>query len=400
MSGSSYDFIIAGAGMAGLSLAYRLPRDAKVLLIDRERKTRNDRTWCFWEAGDGPFEAAIHRRWDDIWVHGPNLSERFTIAPYRYKMLRGADFYQYVNTWLEPQPNITVKYGHLERLESDTSSATAWVDGAAHRSSWAFNSAFIPEVARSGFHHLLQHFKGWIVRTVEARFDPSAATFMDFRTPQHGDVRFVYVLPLDERTALVEYTLFSPALLPESGYDDALKNYLREHLRLEQFEILETEFGVIPMTDAPFPRMHSPRVMNIGIAGGRAKASTGYTFQRAQRQAQTIAHAILETGSPVHHTPAFNRHDWMDSVYLNVLDKKRESGSRFFTELFRHNDAVQVLKFLDEGSSLLEDLRLMTTVNIPAFTAAALEVSARRVAEAWRSRAGTSPVPTRAGKRG
>ncbi|NJK45611.1 MAG: lycopene cyclase, partial [Pleurocapsa sp. SU_196_0] len=195
---ASFDFIIAGGGMAGLSLAYHLPPDATVLLIDRERKTRNDRTWCFWEIGDSPYEAAIHRHWDHIWVHGPGLSERFDITPYRYKMLRGADFYGHVNTWLETQsPRITVKYGALERLESSSSGATAWVDGAAFHASWAFNSAFVPDVPKTGFHHLLQHFRGWVIRTSEPRFDPSAATFMDFRTPQHGDVRFVYVLPLD-----------------------------------------------------------------------------------------------------------------------------------------------------------------------------------------------------------
>ncbi len=50
---NSPDYIIAGGGMAGLSLAYYLNesrslRDKKVLIIDRDAKTANDHTWCFW----------------------------------------------------------------------------------------------------------------------------------------------------------------------------------------------------------------------------------------------------------------------------------------------------------------------------------------------------------------
>ena len=378
-----YDFIIAGAGMAGLSLAYRLPKSARVLLIDRDDAARLERTWCFWEAGAGPFESAIHHRWNDIFVHGNGLSERYKIAPYTYKMLRGRDFYAFMQDWLEGQPQITVQRGNLQQLEGGPDRATAWVDGEAFRAPWIFNSALRPAQTETGFHSLLQHFKGWVIRSPIAAFDSSAATFMDFRTAQQlNGTRFVYVMPFDAHTALVEFTVFSPALLTDLEYDAGLREYIKEQLGLEDFEILEVEAGVIPMTDAPFPRFHAPRVLNIGIAGGRAKASTGYTFQRSQRQAEIIAKSLLETGRPDAGHAGFNRHDWMDSVYLNVLLKNRERGSSFFTDLFKRNDAVQVLKFLDEGSSALEDLRLMTTVNIPAFTSAALEVIGSQVRRA------------------
>jgi lycopene beta-cyclase len=48
-----YDFIIAGGGLAGLSLAYYMNqtvlREKSILIIDQDTKTKNDRTWCFWE---------------------------------------------------------------------------------------------------------------------------------------------------------------------------------------------------------------------------------------------------------------------------------------------------------------------------------------------------------------
>ena len=51
---------------------------------------------------------------------------------------------------------------------------------------------------------------GWFIKTEkDGIFDDSMATFMDFNLPQNGNTRFMYVLPIDKKTALFEYTLFS-----------------------------------------------------------------------------------------------------------------------------------------------------------------------------------------------
>ena len=181
-------------------------------------------------------------------------------------------------------------------------------------------------------------------------------------------------------------------MLPASEYDAALEQYIKTYLTTKPYEILETEAGVIPMTDAPFPRLHSPRVMNIGIAGGRAKASTGYAFRRIVRQAQAIARQLEQTRSPLFLESQFDRHAWMDSVYLRVLEQKRLGGAEFFSGLFQRNPAATVLKFLDESTDLLEDLRLMSSVNIPVFSRSALELMAQT---ARRSLMRTAPITTR-----
>jgi glycine/D-amino acid oxidase-like deaminating enzyme len=68
MRKDSFDYIIAGGGLAGLSLAFYLNesehlRGKKVLIIDRDAKRRNDRTWCFWEREPGAFEdSSLSRR--------------------------------------------------------------------------------------------------------------------------------------------------------------------------------------------------------------------------------------------------------------------------------------------------------------------------------------------------
>ncbi|RIH74382.1 hypothetical protein Mterra_04084 [Calidithermus terrae] len=52
---------------------------------------------------------------------------------------------------------------------------------------------------------------------------------------------------------------------------------------------------------------------------------------------------------------------------------------RSFRDLFRCRPAPQVLKFLDESTTLLEELPVLFSMNVPAFTLAALDVLASAV---------------------
>jgi lycopene beta-cyclase len=373
-----FDDIILGAGASGLSLAYHMAQAGhrrRTLIVERAPKLENDRTWSFWEATPGPFEPVVSQRWDHIWVHGDGLSKRFQISPYVYKMIRGLDFYEFMFDWIKQQPNITLVYGELEHLEDHANGVRVRVNGETYSGNWAFNSVRDSNLPR-GHNFLLQHFKGWIIETPRPVFDPLAATFMDFRVRQFNDTRFVYVLPQSPTRAMVEYTGFSAAMLPESEYDAALETYIREILNLDSYRILETEFNVIPMTDAPFQLHPSAHVTNIGTAGGRTKASTGYTFRRIQQQSAQIAASLLEHGHPRSPRPSFDRYGWMDSVFLNVLAHDRQPGAELFTNFFKRNPVLRVLDFLNESSSLPADLALMTTMNMPVFVRSALEIVA------------------------
>ena len=52
-----------------------------------------------------------------------------------------------------------------------------------------------------------------------------------------------------------------------------LKNYLKDYLQLDEYDIEEEEFGIIPMTDHPLPPNvdKAKRIRRIGIKGGQCK---------------------------------------------------------------------------------------------------------------------------------
>ncbi len=383
---SSFDYIIAGAGASGLSLAYHLNQagltDKRILLVDKVPKTTNDRTWCFWEAGQNPFEHLLYRQWYKLNFFADGVAQSLDMGPYAYKMLRGIDFYNFMNDWLAQQPNITRLFGEVTGVGESEAGAKICVDGNEYHAQFVFNSIPAPKpqaASRKPHHSLLQHFKGWVIETEADAFDPDTATLMDFRVPQgnNGETRFVYTMPFSPCKALVEYTVFGPSIWPHETYRSELRNYLSDVLKLDEYQIHEEETGVIPMTDAPFETRPSPHVINIGTAGGRTKPSTGYTFLRIQRQAMQIASTLQRTGQPqmTENSPRFKLYD---SVLLNVLDKQRREGARVFAEMYARNPAWRIFKFLDEQTSIAEDLQVMGNSHLLTFSRAALAVVARR----------------------
>lgn len=355
-------------GCAGLGLAVHMQRagllrDRTLLMVDRDPKRLNDRTWCFWETGEGPFESLVSHRWEQAWFHAEGYSGRKDLAPYAYKMIRGIDYYEYCLSQLREIPNVTILHDQVDDIRQDAGHAIMEAGGKTYRSAFLFNSILFGELQpMPGDHLLLQHFKGWIIRLPEDRFDPKEATLMDFRPDQRHGTTFVYVMPFDRRTALVEYTLFTASLLEREAYDEGLKAYITEQLGCPAYEVLDEEFGVIPMTTMQFPGDEG-RIIHIGTAGGQTKASSGYTFTFIQRHAARIVSALSATGRPPHPEPWLRkRFGWYDSVLLNILAKHVLPGWFIFRELFRHNPTHRIFRFLDNGTSVAQEFKLMNTL--------------------------------------
>jgi lycopene beta-cyclase len=351
-------------------LANEVTAKKKILLIDREQKLQNDRTWCFWEVGAGFFECIVAKQWDELSFYSNSYSSPLSMAPYKYKMIRGIDFYNYCLQTIQKHPNVTLLYdevlafsGKMVQLKNTAIDCTNTV---------VFSSLYIPAAKQKGRHYLLQHFKGWMVETEDPVFDIKKATLMDFRVSQQHGASFVYVMPLTEQKALVEYTLFTGVLLQHHQYDTALKDYLQHFLNIGTYKITDTEFGIIPMTSADIPAMKDG-VHLIGTAGGQTKASTGYTFQFIQKQAAAITANLAAGKNPFAKKPiASGRFRIYDNTLLRILAHNKMPGDEIFARLLKKNKASAIFKFLDNETSFAAELKIMTTVPQWMFIKAAI----------------------------
>jgi len=375
---NSYDYIICGAGCAGLSLLMRIMRsgqfnDRKILLLDKEPKTKNDRTWCFWEKENGFFEEIVHKKWDAISFLSKEYSSLMNIAPYHYKMIRGIDFYEYCFNEIGKHPNVEVAYGDIKSWKRENTKIVFNINNKVFRLEGAqvFNSISECREPTQKTIRLLQHFKGWMIETRNPCFNDGEATMMDFRVHQQYGTTFAYVLPLSSTSALVEYTLFTKELLLPEQYDKELRNYISMFLGIDDYQVKEQEFGIIPMTNEKLS-FHG-HGWQIGVAGGQTKASSGYTFQFIQKQSDQITDFLIK-GKSLYSLPTTpKRFRFYDNTLLHILYHGKLPGEEIFAQLFKKNKPQQVLKFLDNESSLKDELKIISTLPAWPFLKSAIK---------------------------
>jgi lycopene beta-cyclase len=360
---NEFDAIIAGGGLSGLSLAAALARvgwrDRSVLVVD-DASWPAATAWGFWASGVGPLDAAISQSFSRVRFHANGGSRLLSLAPYQYHVVRRSDLLAVVHGVLADCPGFQLRTGHVQNLTDrvdGTDGVVATIDGERVTAGWAFDSvtapATTPPDARMAFF-------GWEVRCDQPVFDADTPVLFDFRTPQPGGPRFGYVLPTDRHRALVEMTEFVArgGLAPQRWeLAEALARYLTDVVKATGYEILRSEEGLLPLRTRP-PERRSGRTMAIGSGAGLVKASTGYAFQRIQADSTAIASSLARHGHPSAVPLPRRRHRFMDAVLLEVLDQDSSQLELAFARMFSALPPALVLRFLDEESRLVEDLRL------------------------------------------
>jgi lycopene beta-cyclase len=362
-----YDYIILGAGASGLMLAYRMATDPffgdkTILIIDKAKSKGNDRTWCFWEQGLGEWDNLLAKTWQKIYFGSKSYSKEIEILPYQYKMITSENFYNSLWVVIHKKANITFRQDTVINVIEHKHKVEVVTNNGVYFGSKLFNSLYKSKLCNSQNKYpvLQQHFVGWFVKTKESVFDDSVATFMDFTVPQKGNTRFMYMLPLDKTTALFEYTLFSEELLELEDYENAIVDYLKQK-NISDFDIIEKEKGVIPMTSFKFSQLNSKHILNIGTAGGWTKASTGYTFRNITKKTRYLIEFLKykKDLSQFHKKSKF----WFyDLIFLDVLANYNNEGAALFSSMFNKADIKTIFKFLDEESTLYEDLKIILSV--------------------------------------
>ena len=374
------EVIIAGAGLSGLSLAVALldaglPGDARIVLVDpRETLSGADRTWSFFDLVPHAFESAVAHRWSR-WRVRHDGEEVVRSAPgISYCSIPGERFYEVALERLAAAGDRVqfVLGDTVEHLQDRGDHIEVHTRTGVLRARLAMDSrppSLKPGPDDSDNVYLWQHFRGRVVRSQEPAFEPDVATLMDFDVTQAHGVHFVYVLPFDAHTALVESTFFTEELLADAVYEEAIDTWLARRRPGVAFETVSHESGVIPMTTATFDPWPSPRIVRIGTAGGQVKPSTGYAFLAVQRFVSEFAPkvvAALRDGGVVEPPAARGaRTTALDTIFLSYLRSRPERGPGTFFRLFERVPAAVLARFLSDTGTLADDLTVMRKSDSP-----------------------------------
>jgi len=368
-----YDYIIAGSGCAGLSLLYKILQtpslqNKSILVIDKDQKKSNDRTWCFWEKNPGPFESIVYAKWNKLEFLSTDFKKELNLESYTYKMIQGIDFYNFVINYAKKFKNVSFVQESINSIDNIDKKAVLKTTKNTYTANYIFNSTnlFNPKINEQN--SLLQHFKGWLIKTEKPVFNPEIGRLMDFRVSQENGATFMYVLPTSATEALVEYTLFSPRVLDKEVYTLELKKYIKEELEIDNYTLIHQESGVIPMSLEKFEQNPKLNVINIGTSGGYTKGSSGYTFQFIQKNIIEIINNLVEGNNIIQQTSFKNKYyQWTDRTLIDVLLSNKLTGKDVFTKMFQKVPAEKILAFLGNESSFIEDLKVFTSFPVKPF---------------------------------
>lgn len=365
-----YYYVIVGGGMAGLQLALRISRDIffngkKIAIVDPSAKNTNDKTWCFWEKGTGNWDHLITKQWESGKFITSEFEKQLDLQPYSYKMLKSIDFYEYAKAELEKSEHIVFIKDEVTKIDAVT--RTAIGKAANYTATHFFDSRPPKEYKNDNKSSVIyQHFKGIHITTEKNQFDDSEFTMMDYRVDYKNSTCFTYVLPVSKKEALVEFTFFTPFFTDESVYDEKLKEYIQNILKIDEYEITESEKGVIPMTDYPFHKQNSKFITKIGTAGGWVKASSGYSFKSTEKKIEKLVENIKRSQRPSSKL-AKKKFLKYDAIFLDVLSKRNDLGESLFTKMYSKNSIQDIFKFLDEETKLSEEIQVMLSLYHPQF---------------------------------
>lgn len=376
------DYVIAGAGCAGLSLAVQIATQARrlgrpcprVVLLEPRVEYVRDRTWCSWRFEDHPFAAAVSHRWTRWRVAEGDRSLVRGSTRHAYEHIPADAFYAQALAILRGSPEVELRLGCAARAIHERGEGVEVVtDDGVVSGALAFDARPAPAPEPDAEEvDLLQHFVGWEVEAEAAVFDPTTATLMDFTVDQSRGIHFMYVLPFAPTRALVETTYFSPAALPDAVYEDDLRGYLRARFGLSAPAVRWREQGTILMTTRPASPRQSPRVVNLGLRGGLAKGSTGYAFAAIQRFSAALARELLARpgAPPTVPAPRPAPAVAMDRVLLAHLQRTPSRGPPLFVDLFERLPADLMCRFLSDRAGPLDYPRVMLASPMAEMTAA------------------------------
>ena len=185
---------------------------------------------------------------------------------------------------------------------------------------------------------------------------------MDFRVDQADETQFVYILPYDKHSALVELTRFGKKIIDLEYSKNILDQYIKSNYG--EYEIIDQEKGLIPMSFESPSKSKYKKWINIGTRAGAVKPSTGYAFKSMFNHAKEICKNDKLNKSEI--KPKF-RFKIYDQLLLIILYLWPNKGKPIFERLYQTQSSKFILKFLDERSTLRNEIKMFSKLQIVIF---------------------------------
>ena len=334
----------------------------KLLIIEPGEKLENDKTFCFWANRNDDiyknFSNIISKSWTSIQI---NDNESNSIDPIEYFHIDSIDLYNWVRK-IMLQYNIEHSREKVLKIEEKENLNINTLE-KKYTSDWIFDSR-PPDFKNipNGDFNISQSFFGLKIELKEKELDQSVYHMMDFRIPQEKSTQFVYILPYTSNSALIELTRFGKKIINKLEAEKELDKFISKNFG--PYEVISKEEGVIPMSSNLPEQSSGKKWVNIGTRAGNVKPSTGYAFKNMYRHAKLICNQGVLNAKKLKPNKRFLFYDQLLLIILTIWPAK---GKPIFERLFNVKSSYFVLQFLDEKTSVKEELSMFYRLQIGIF---------------------------------
>ncbi len=231
---SKYDYIFCGIGASASLLILELSRtgllkNKKILLIDKEKKNKKDKTFCFWSRKYEPISLSLQdlitKSWDTLEIHH---QEKLPLSPLSYNHINSIDLYERIQQIAEKYKWDSIT-DTVTQISQDDEGISIEICDRQIRGTIVFDSRTPSyEAEQDGTPHIFQSFIGWMIETESETIDPETFRFMDFDIEQQNSTQFIYVLPFSSTRALVEVTRFGDQGIETREAEKILEKYIQK----------------------------------------------------------------------------------------------------------------------------------------------------------------------------
>ena len=369
-----YDYIFSGLGASNSLIILSLLKDnllqnKKIAVIEPSLKITNDKTYCFWAHPNDPIvidlKPIINRSYNNV-VINDGLKQNISNQP--YYLIRSIDLYNYVREKLL-NANIPVFNYSTNELSVSKDIYTIKTSHGNFCAYHIFDSAPSKnETLQKNVIHLHQSFYGVKIKCDLDLFHEDTFEMMNFHVDQNNFTQFIYTLPYSSNEALVELTRFGAEKIDVDYAKEVLTEALRN--KVGNYEIIDEEIGCIPMTT----HLHQPAIysgiLKTGTNANLIKPSTGYGFKNMFRFAEMVKNEITNTNDKDLNTlslKAKKRFRFYDTLLLIILLYWPKEGKRIFSKLFLTQNVKTIFLFLDEQTSLMQEVNIFKSLPLAPF---------------------------------
>ncbi len=358
------DLILVGGGLAAGLIAWRLALDRpelNVCVVERDGRLGGKHTWSFFDgdvsdADRAWLEPATPHRWPDGYeVYFPGLSRRLETP---YNSMTSERLHEVVAPLLGARliaaEVVAVRADGVTLGDGRVLSAPAVIDARGPSPTPHLDLAW-------------QVFLGRTVRLTQPH-GLTRPTIMDATVAQGDAYRFVYLLPFDERTVLVEDTYYADgARLDRALLNRRIDAYIRSRGWTVE-TVVDEEEGVLPIAldgDIDAFWTDGPAVARVGLAGALFHPTTGYSLPDAVAVARLVAQTPDLTSAGLR--ALVERHSkslWADRAYYRLLDRMlfraADSGERWkvLRRFYGLSEAL-IRRFYAGRSTTLDRVRIL-----------------------------------------